>query len=121
MTRLAPIAAPMIAIVASGAGCAPLIVLRCLCVSFRWLVELFELDVDAHDTSVDWSSLLETVAQRLDADMEPVYSQAFPWPLRHLSVLGGRGKAVAWLALSGRGASLLRGLQALSFWRSSSS
>lgn len=94
--------------------CAPLVVSRCSCASLRWLAELFDLDVDAHSTAVDWSRLLEVVAGRLDADVEPEFSAEFPWPLRHLSVLGGRGRAVASLAPSGCGASLLRGLQALS-------
>ena len=52
------------------------------------------MDFDKDSTAVDWSRLLELVSERLDADMEPEYSAKFPWPLRHLSVLGGRGGAV---------------------------
>ena len=62
--------------------------------SLRWLVELFDLEFDVGSTAVDWSRLLERVAERLAADVEPRYSAKFPWPLWHLWVLGGRGGAV---------------------------
>ena len=62
---------------------------------FRWLAQLFDLDFDADLNRVDWSRLLEQVAERLHADAEPTFYAEFPWPLLHLSVLGVRGRAMA--------------------------
>ena len=53
----------------------------------RWLAQLFDLDYEEVSNKVPWSPLLEQLAQRLDADMEPEFSAEFPWPLSHLSVL----------------------------------
>ena len=52
----------------------------------RWLAQLFDLDYEEVLNKVSWSSLLQHVAQRLDADMEPEFSAVFPWELSHLSV-----------------------------------
>ena len=86
----------------------------CCCVAcvplIRWLAQLFDLDYEEVSNKFSWSLLLERVAQRLEADMEPEFSAEFPWPLSHLSVLGVLRRVVA-AGSSGRGASLLRGLQ----------
>ena len=55
--------------------------------SIRWLAQLFDLDYEEVSNKFSWSLLLERVAQRLEADMEPEFSAEFPWPLSHLSVL----------------------------------
>ncbi len=63
----------------------------CCCVAcvllIRWLAQLFDLDYEKVSNKASWSLLLEVVAQRLEADMEPELSAEFPWPLSHLSVL----------------------------------
>ena len=69
---------------------------RVACVhSIRWLAQLFDLDYGEVSNKFSWSLLLERVAQRLEADMEPEFSAEFPWPLSHLSVLGVLRRVIA--------------------------
>ena len=77
----------------------------------RWLAQLFDLDYEEVLNKVSWSSLLQHVAQRLDGDMEPAFMAVFPWELSHLSVHSFCCGPLQLVVSSGRGASLLRGLQ----------
>ena len=76
-----------------------------------WLAQLFDLDYEEVLHKVPWSSLLQHVAQRLDGDMEDAFMAEFPWELSHLSVHSICCFPLQPVVLSGRGASLLRGLQ----------
>ena len=87
------------------AGCC-----RVACVPLiRWLAQLFDLDYEEVSNKFSWSLLLERVAQRLEADMEPEFSAEFPWPLSHLSVLGScGGPIVAYCAVRSWSISVVR-------------